>query len=534
MIAGSVLRARARAFRNTLRPRGRGRGRAGQTLFAVALAVVLAALVTMALAALYATIVAEGAGARVAATALGLVLTATLVGLLVFDLHETVTTLLADSDLDLLRRAPLTPPTLFAIKLLDALPRTSPLLLVLALPAVLAYHAFFPLPAWGWLLLPAQLLALWAIPLGLGAALALQALRVVPARHAREGLGLLSTLVLFALWLANSFLLPRLAAAPDGGLGPVHDLLRAVPAAYALSPGTWLSSAVAAAAEGQLPEAVRSTALLLVAGAASLALAAAAAGAHLETIHLRLAAGSGRGRNREAARPAAPAGGFLGAMLRRDATLLARNWTVAGDLVTAAALWTLLPQVGRPLFDAPPVTIARAMLLALTVALGYEIAARAIPLERHGAAWARLAPVPATRWVTARYAGVAVLAAALLALAATGVAWALALSARELGGILAVVLPALAIALAIGLWTGAAFGDPAWANPRAMLTLPGRALATVMLLVQAGAWLVVAAVLDAGGAALPAGLAAWGPAAAAAVLVPAVLRAAAKRAGHAP
>ena len=95
-----------------------------------------------------------------------MVLSATLAGLLVLDLREAIQTLITDSDLDLLRRAPIAPAALFAIKLGDALPKTSLLFAVVALPAVAAFHWAFPLPWWTWLLTPLLMFALWAIPMG--------------------------------------------------------------------------------------------------------------------------------------------------------------------------------------------------------------------------------------------------------------------------------------------------------------------------------------------------------------------------------
>jgi hypothetical protein len=55
----------------------------------------------------------------------------------------------------------------------------------------------------------------------------------------------------------------------------------------------------------------------------------------------------------------------------------------------------------------------------------------------------------------------------------------------------ALALAALVLALPLGLWTGARFGDPKWIHPRAMLTFAGRLTASALLLVQAGAWFAV-------------------------------------------
>src|SRR2546425_8576004 len=199
-----VARGRWRLAVNTLFRERRAAGKPRRELWAVALAVLLGAMVCVGLAALFGQLAASGATASEAGGALALVLTAALIGLLVFDLHEVVATLIADSDLELLRRAPISRLALFALKLVDALPRTSLLLVVLAVPAVVAYHAFYPLPIWAWLALPFELLVLWLIPLSVGIAASILILTLVPARRASEALGLLSTLTLFVLWLVNS------------------------------------------------------------------------------------------------------------------------------------------------------------------------------------------------------------------------------------------------------------------------------------------------------------------------------------------
>jgi len=483
-------------LRHTLLPaRGRRAPRgAASARLAVALGLVLGGVAFAVVRLLLKLLADAGGSVHEAALLIGLFANFTLVGLLVFDLHEGVTVLLADSDLDLLRRAPIRPVAQLGIKLLDALPRTSLLLAVILVPAVAAFQSAFGLGAIGWALLPVQALALWAIPTGLGAAAALALLRVVPARHARELLGLVSTLTLFALWLVNSFLLPRLG----GDLGPFADprrTLDSVAHGIGWTPGGWLAIALEAAAAGVPAAALAGTLRLALAGGLAIALVAWTAHAGLESLRARIAASPPR-RGRAAARVAAGAGprGVVRAMLARDARLVGRHWTVLGDLATTVVLWTLLPLVLGPVFDAPRPLVARAMLVSLAVALGSEVAARAVPLERDAILWARLAPLAAGRWIVARALGVAVVAGGLVLAATAAVAWSLQLGVRDVAGVLAVVAPALTLALAIGVWTGAAFGDPAWSNPRAMLRPAGRLIATVLLVVQAGAWLVLALV----------------------------------------
>src|SRR5206468_9699114 len=85
------------------------------------------------------------------------------------------------------------------------------------------------------------------------------------------------------------------------------------------------------------------------------------------------------------------------------------------------------------------------------------------------------------------------LSLALIAIATAGSAWGLGLDGHELLGLLALLLPALALALGLGLWAGITFCDPAWTNPRAMLSPPGRIVSTLLLIAQAVAWIAVSA-----------------------------------------
>ena len=117
---------------------------------------------------------------------------------------------------------------------------------MLALPAAIAFSLSRPLPPWGWLLLPLQLAALWAVPLGLGACGALLLVRWVPPRRARDVLALLSSLILIALWLVNSFLLPRLAGEGGGMAERLAAALSPAPWRVAISPPHWAARAVAA------------------------------------------------------------------------------------------------------------------------------------------------------------------------------------------------------------------------------------------------------------------------------------------------
>ena len=496
MILAATLKSRGAMLVHTLMPaRGhRGPRGAGAARAAVLMAVVLGILAFFMMRELLRLLSQAGGTLNDAASLIAVLANLTLAGLLVFDLHEGVSVLLADTDLDLLRRAPLKPHTQLAIKLFDALPRTSLLMAVMIVPSVLAFHDAFHLAPWSWALLPVQALSLWALPFGLGAAAAVLMLRLVPARHAREALGLVSSLTLLVLWLANSFLLPRL-----GGDTPAFDDFRGSLARLASgmprTPGGWLATSLTAAAQGDAVTAVIRTVWLASSALVSLALVVWVANTSLENVQARIVAGSPR-RTRTAPRATptqqAPLSLML-AMTTRDGRLLRRNWTILGDLLTTVVLWTLLPVLFQPLFDTARPLLARTMLLALAVAVGSEVGARALPLERAALMWARLSPVAPARWLAARFAGAATLSAALIAGATAATAWSLGLNLAELLGVLALVVPALVGALGFGMWAGVAYGDPRWTNPRAMLRPAGRIIATLLLIAQAILWISLAA-----------------------------------------
>jgi ABC-2 type transport system permease protein len=537
VIAGAVLRSRVRMLRNAIaatpHARRRASGRFGRNLIAIAFfVVVLGSSVGGLLAVTFKMVGEEPGGIDLAAAVLGMVLSATLVGLLALDLHEAIQTLITDSDLDLLRRAPIAPAELFAIKLGDALPKTSLLFAVVAVPAVAAFHWAFSLPWWTWLMTPILMLALWAIPMGVGTAAAFLVLRVIPARFVREALGLLSGLTFLFLWLLNFVVLPRTSASILDPGSSFRHAAETFPHRFGFSPGWWTASALASADRGISGHVVLLALAVLAVAAISLTVAARSAEANLETVRSRVLVGSARVRRAVAAQPTPTSGrprSILSAVLARDARSLARSWTVLSDLVTAAVLWTLLPFISAPAFNAGTDKIVRAMLLALPVGLGYEIAARAIPLERHGYQWVRLAPVRALEWILAKFAGCLVVALVLLAIVATSAIIALKVPRSDVLPTMCLAVPALVLALGTGLWLGARFGDRDWTNPRAMLTPIGRAVSLALLIAQAGLWFGFVGIEELFRASLPPGTRLWLPTLVTAALLPIPIYAAAAR-----
>lgn len=479
MILAGVARGRLALLRGRLWTRSRGRLRLRTGAASAAFSIALAAALAWALALAFGGLRQAGLEEAAARALLGWLFTATLTGVLVFDLHQALAALVAAPDLDLLRAAPLSARALAALRLADALPRSLPLVLALALPAGVGFASAFGAPAAGPAGAALALLALWLVPLGAGLALALPLARLLPPARARDLLGLLASFALVGAWLANALLVPRagLEVLPaEGG-----QALAALPAPPSWLPATWAADAFATGAPP--------------AGAlAKLALAALGGGA-LAWWSIRRHLEAALDRTQEAPRRiGTPAGArvassWLAAFLARDARLFGRQWTVAADVLAASLLWMLLPLLSVPLFPVGDAALARAMLVLLGVGIGYEVGARALALERGGLAWARLAPLGARRWVAGRLAGVGVLASAMLLPAGAAVVVGFRLPVVALPGLAEWTLSAACLSIALGLLTGAAFADAGWSHPRAMLSVGGRLAGTLLLVVQGAGWL---------------------------------------------
>ena len=504
MIWTGVLRSRRRLLRNQLRP-GRGRW---ATIIGLGLFAWFFTLVLTSLAVTFAALDPLGFGPAQGAAVLAAVILAALVATLVFDLQHAVSATLLDSDIELLHRAPITPRELLAIKLLDSIPRTGAMIVAVALPACLAFSIVMHAPWWGWALLPILLAGLWAAPLGAGLAAALLILRAVPASRVREVLAVLSTLIMLALWLLNSFAMPQLLT-DDSELAP--RLIESVtPARWfvTISPPHWAANALLAAHQIRPLEALGWTLRLTLLAVASLMLAAFAGRGLLEDVLARVA--SGETPKRRHAASLAPAGS-LRALLLKDARIFTRDWAVLGDVLTAALLWTLLPLLAGPIHPLPDARLARFMLVALAIGLGYEIGARTVPYEGLALAWTRLTPLPVWRWNGAKWLGGALLSVPLMAVAATVSRLVLAIGWIDWLEAIAAGIGALSFSLALGLWTGWTFGDPHWTQPRAMLTFSGRLIASGLLLLQATAWVALLSLAEPLRHALPPGALIFGP-----------------------
>jgi hypothetical protein len=180
--------------------------------------------------------------------------------------------------------------------------------------------------------------------------------------------------------------------------------------------------------------------------------------------------------------------GLTRAVVGKDARQVARDWSVLGDVVTSSLMWAALPLVGSPLWGGASGLTLTGAVVVLACGLGYEVAARSVPLERQGLALLLISPAPPGRWLAAKLCGSALLSAAIYLAAGGALALGLgvdrgpALESLAWGGL------ALATAVCLGLALGVRYGDFAWTNPRAMLHAGGRALAAAALVTQVTVW----------------------------------------------
>lgn len=476
MNVAGVVRAHVRLARGGVWSAGRPR----RGLVPIVISLLLATAVSVTFAVLFSALAKAGAELELHARVLGWAFTFAFVLLALGDLLTVVSAAATAPDMERLLVAPLRPRELLAIKFAETLPRTLGPVVAIALPAALSFAWVFG--AVQPVALLVALFTLWAIPLGIGSSLAMPLLRVVPAKRLRESIAVLATFAFLGGWLANTFWMPRLLTDLD-----VHSGLHAIPALPAWSPATWAAEVVVRTGT----RALSGIAACLAASVTSLVLAGIVAERLLSRLQSGAASAPGmivRGTSRRART-------LTGAFLRRDLRLFLRDWPVLLDLGARLFLWTLIPLAVLPLAPMPPAELVRDMLVTLTLSLGNDIGTRALPLERHSLAWARLSPVGGARWVALRALGAFGVGVVILATGALLAGSALRLSPLGIVSAFTFALPAAATALGFGLLIGATLSDPAWRDPRAMLGPGGRTVSALVLLGQGALWIAASHVL---------------------------------------
>jgi hypothetical protein len=434
------------------------------------------------------------------------VLHAALLLSLVRDMGAAIGHLFQAPDVPLLLAAPVKPRALVFLRASEALadagsfpaPLLAPILwgYGIAMGATWIYYAAVPL----------VMTALLSISVLLGFLVSLFLAPVVPVGRARSWIRAVSAVLYLAIWIGitwwNVSGAHRLAQMA-GGLGRAAQSWSAGGLA-AWIPSAWAARLLLNLAAGDSIAAPLAT-LLATVGALAIVLAALAPrypeswqkaqelARRATNVPRRTrapkpgATPSGaiawRGtRARATADPeAAIALGFV--LVRRDRRLIARDTALLWDIALIVFMSSVLPILAAPVLAG---SMSRFVVFALaffSAELGFDLASRALPLERRALTWILRAPLTPAAHVVARLVsawilgmpfvlGVSVLASFASGLGAHGAALEVVLASS----IFTALIP-------IGLWAGVFFGQAEWRHPRQMLNLGGRLVLAGILVV---------------------------------------------------
>jgi ABC-2 type transport system permease protein len=394
-------------------------------------------------------------------------------------------------DIDMLLVAPVPMRAVFAVKFFDALAPMSLILLGLLGPALLGYGQGMAFGALYivWAIITVLLLPL--IPAGLGALLVMGVVRVLPARRAREIVGVLGGLVGMLFYIVSQFsreIAPNIAGPDSLGVLLASDI--------PLLPSAWAGRALVAAGAGQLAP------LLLYGGlfiAASLAVFAGClalaerlyydgwSNVRVEGGRVKRQAAGARGQGPGRAPLIDRVFGFLPgqsrAVLQKDLRLFFRDLRNLQQLIfplALAGIWVFqlfTRPPARQLGDDAPAWLSQISSLAsigiaFYICLALSSAVTGSGVSREGKAfWAlKLAPISPWRLLLGKFA------LAYLPYPSAGTIFLIALAL--LGGVgpadllrqLALLLLAGAGCAAFSLGLGAAFPRLDWESPQQQTT----------------------------------------------------------------
>lgn len=402
-------------------------------------------------------------------------------------LTTAIATLFRSQDLVLLLSLPVAPWRVFQMKTFETFVTSAALPAVFTLPVLLALgiersapFVFYPVSL-------VAVLSLYALPVALGAGLALMLVRIAPAGRVEEAASAASVLLAAGLVLGLRALRPEQLSALDGE--EFERLLRDF-ASFEIAwfPPTWTSDAVFAALAGRVDVAAVLLPILavsLLAGVGWLAARAYQAG------WIRTSEGTATRRDTRRLRAAwwerpLTKMGRTGAVVVKDARLLMRDPSQWSQLLVLAALAgvylvsTASIAVDLQRFRDAMGAINLVFVGFLLAGVGVRIAFPAVSLEGEGFWLLRTAPLDARQVVVGKFLGALPVMAVLglgLGFAASrliDVSPALAVASPIAGGCSAVAITALGVGL------GAAFPRFDTSNPAEVPMSPGGLLYMVL------------------------------------------------------
>nr|WP_246351525.1 hypothetical protein [Deinobacterium chartae] len=329
-----------------------------------------------------------------------------------------ISTLYLSDDLNFLLTQPIAAWRVFALKLSETFVSAAGVAALLTLPAALGLGAHSGAPAWYYPLAAMLTLLVYALPVGLGSALAVILMRIAPAGRVREiatGLGVLLSagLVLFVRALKPEQLL-RADLTPEA-FGRL--LAQFAGGGDTLLPPALMARALWNAAHGELSPALLPQ--LLLAGAVLWGAGALAALAYREG-WVRGLEGSGgqldrRPRGASLGERAFARLGTVGHLLYKDLRLMLRDATQWSQLLVLVALvgvylvslraYPLEGLLSGARFKIVVGYLQLALQAFIVAGVGIRLAFPAVSLEGHGYWLLRSAPLSSARVVIGKYLG---------------------------------------------------------------------------------------------------------------------------------
>jgi len=178
-------------------------------------------------------------------------------------------------------------------------------------------------------------------------------------------------------------------------------------------------------------------------------------------------------RARETADPVA-ALGLGGALFRRDRRLVVRDTAVLWDIALLVFMSSVLPILAAPVLAGRIERLVVFGIVFFSAELGFDLASRALPLERRALPWMLKAPVSPAAHVTARLASAWLMGWPLVCAVSVLATWATGQNATTIALHLILGTLVFSALVPIGFAAGVFFGQPEWRHPRQMLNLGGR------------------------------------------------------------
>ncbi len=421
-------------------------------------------------------------GLAVARRLLDTALTVLAAGVAFSAVTVAIQTLYLSEDLNFLLALPIRPGRVFALKVTETFLNTALVASALTLPLLLALGVNARAPGWFYPLAALAALLAYALPVGLGCALAVALMRVAPLSRVREvatALGvIMSAALVFVIRAARPEVLLREAQEPGG----LDQLLHRFGAPQApLLPSSWASETVWAAAGGHLSVWL----LPLLTGSALVLAGATWLASHAYQAGWARGLESSRPRLDPTARPSTPLERLAlrlgpGALIAlKDFRLAQRDptqWSQLLVLVALAGVY-LVSLRGVPTLTPQFADVVGYIQLAfqgfVIAGVGVRLAFPAVSLEGRAYWWLRTGPISAWSVLRAKYLGV--LPVTLIMALGLGLAASRTLhlsAAVTLAGVLVSVSGALVIT-ALGVGLGAALPRFTADNPAEIGLSPG-------------------------------------------------------------